>query len=107
MTHQRLKYETFLQFKREIIQLRILGYIHIGLVSEPNFQNRPFVFAFFSRLSLPFRQKNSNFVKNYQPMRVLIVNTSERTGGAALAAHRLMDALNNCGVKAKMLVRDK
>ena len=25
MTQQRLKYETFLQFKREIIQLRILG----------------------------------------------------------------------------------
>ena len=39
-------------------------------------------------------------------MRVLIVNTSERTGGAAVAAHRLMDALNNHGVKAKMLVRD-
>ena len=27
MTHQRLKNETFLQFKREIIQLRILGSI--------------------------------------------------------------------------------
>jgi glycosyltransferase involved in cell wall biosynthesis len=40
-------------------------------------------------------------------MRVLIVNTSERTGGAAVAAHRLMVALNNHGVKAKMLVRDK
>lgn len=40
-------------------------------------------------------------------MRVLIVNTSERTGGAAVAANRLMDALNNNGVKAKMLVRDK
>lgn len=40
-------------------------------------------------------------------MRVLIVNTSERDGGAALAAGRLMDALNNNGVKAKMLVRDK
>ncbi len=40
-------------------------------------------------------------------MRVLIINTSERTGGAAVAAHRLMDALNNNGVKAKMLVRDK
>lgn len=40
-------------------------------------------------------------------MRVLIVNTSERTGGAAVAAHRLMMALNNNGVKAKMLVRDK
>ena len=40
-------------------------------------------------------------------MRVLIVNTSERTGGAAVATNRLMMALNNNGVKAKMLVRDK
>ena len=40
-------------------------------------------------------------------MRVLIVNTSENIGGAAVAANRLMNALNNNGVKAKMLVRDK
>ena len=40
-------------------------------------------------------------------MRVLIVNTSAHTGGAAVAANRLMEALNNNGVKAKMLVRDK
>ena len=40
-------------------------------------------------------------------MRVLIVNTSEKTGGAAVAANRLMEALNNNGVKAKMLVGDK
>ena len=40
-------------------------------------------------------------------MKVLIVNTSERTGGAAVAAGRLCDALNNHGVKARMLVRDK
>lgn len=40
-------------------------------------------------------------------MRVLIINTSERTGGAAVAANRLTEALNNHGVKAKMLVRDK
>ena len=40
-------------------------------------------------------------------MKILIVNTSERTGGAAVAANRLMKALNNYGVKAKMLVRDK
>lgn len=40
-------------------------------------------------------------------MRVLLVNTSERTGGAAVATNRLMDALNNNGVKCKMLVRDK
>lgn len=39
-------------------------------------------------------------------MRILIVSTSERTGGAAVAACRLMEALNNNGVKAKMLVRD-
>lgn len=40
-------------------------------------------------------------------MRVLIVNTSEMTGGAAIAANRLKSALNNNGVKAKMLVGDK
>ena len=40
-------------------------------------------------------------------MKVLIVNTSERTGGAAVAAGRLLEALNNNGVKTKMLVRDK
>ncbi|WP_024999419.1 glycosyltransferase family 4 protein [Prevotella falsenii] len=40
-------------------------------------------------------------------MRVLIVNTSEQTGGAAVAANRLKDALNNNGIEANMLVRDK
>ena len=40
-------------------------------------------------------------------MRVLIINTSERRGGAAIAANRLMDALRNNGIQAKMLVRDK
>ena len=40
-------------------------------------------------------------------MRVLIVNTSERTGGAAIAANRLMHALNNNGTEARMLVRDR
>ena len=40
-------------------------------------------------------------------MKVLIVNTSEQTGGAAVAANRLMAALNNHGVKTKMLVGRK
>lgn len=40
-------------------------------------------------------------------MRVLLINTSERIGGAAVACHRLMEALKSNGVKAKMLVRDK
>ena len=40
-------------------------------------------------------------------MRVLIVNTSERTGGAAIAANRLLHALNHNGVEARMLVRDR
>lgn len=38
---------------------------------------------------------------------VLLVNTSERTGGAAVAANRLMKALNKNGVEARMLVADK
>lgn len=40
-------------------------------------------------------------------MRILIVNTSETAGGAAIAASRLTEALNRHGVKAEMLVRDK
>lgn len=40
-------------------------------------------------------------------MNILIVNTSERTGGAAVAAGRLMEALNRNGGRAHMLVRDK
>lgn len=40
-------------------------------------------------------------------MKVLLVNTSERTGGAAVAANRLMKALNKNGVEARMLVADK
>lgn len=40
-------------------------------------------------------------------MRILLVNTSERIGGAAVAASRLMQALCRHGVKARLLVRDK
>ena len=40
-------------------------------------------------------------------MKVLMVNTADRTGGAAIAAYRLMEALMNNGVKVQMLVRDK
>ena len=40
-------------------------------------------------------------------MKVLIVNTSERTGGAAVAANRLTEALINNGINAKMLVNKK
>lgn len=40
-------------------------------------------------------------------MRVLLINTSERTGGAAIAAGRLREALKKNGIKAKLLVRDK
>lgn len=40
-------------------------------------------------------------------MRILSVNTSERTGGAAIAARRLMNALCRIGQEAHMLVRDK
>ena len=40
-------------------------------------------------------------------MRVVIVNTSDIVGGAAIAANRLLRALNRNGVEASMLVRDK
>ena len=40
-------------------------------------------------------------------MRVVLINTSERIGGAAIAANRLMEALKRHGVKAQMLVRDR
>lgn len=40
-------------------------------------------------------------------MKVLLVNTSETTGGAAIAASRLTEALRQNGVEARMLVRDK
>lgn len=40
-------------------------------------------------------------------MKVLIVSTSERVGGAAVAASRLYVALRNKGIDVKMLVRDK
>ena len=40
-------------------------------------------------------------------MRVLLVNTLEKTGGAAIAAGRLMRALNRNGIEAEMLVREK
>lgn len=40
-------------------------------------------------------------------MKVLIISTTERTGGGAIAAKRLLTALNANGIPTKMLVRDK
>lgn len=40
-------------------------------------------------------------------MKIVLINTSEVTGGAAVAANRLMKALRKAGVEASMLVRDK
>lgn len=40
-------------------------------------------------------------------MKVLLINTSEFTGGAAVAANRLMAALDKSEVEVNMIVRDK
>lgn len=40
-------------------------------------------------------------------MKVLHVNTSDHTGGAAIAALRLIKALRQNGVDAKLLCRDR
>ena len=55
----------------------------------------------------PYAHLNTKYTYYIYRMRILIVNTSERTGGAAVAAGRLVSALNNSGVQARMLVRDK
>ncbi|MCI6643425.1 MAG: hypothetical protein MSH18_04420, partial [Bacteroidales bacterium] len=50
-------------------------------------------FPFHSPLGLPSvgRRMGLLFIYiRYMPMRILMVNTSERTGGAAIAANRLM-----------------
>ena len=40
-------------------------------------------------------------------MKIVLLNTSEKTGGAAIAANRLMHALIEAGIEAKMLVCEK
>ena len=40
-------------------------------------------------------------------IKVLLISTSECSGGGAIAARRLMDALTQSGVRAKLMVRDK
>lgn len=40
-------------------------------------------------------------------MKVLLVNTSERVGGAAIACNRLMKAMRKHGIATTMLVRDR
>lgn len=51
--------------------------------------------------------KSCTFVKTFCHMRVLIINTSEKTGGAAIAARRLMESLHAAGTEVKMLVLHK
>ena len=51
--------------------------------------------------------KSCTFAKTFRNMRVLIINTSEKTGGAAIAARRLMESLHAAGTDVKMLVLHK
>ncbi len=60
-----------------------------------------------AELVLYYRRFTLSLHNNLILMRVLIINTSETNGGAAVAANRLMEALQRNGVKAKMLVAEK
>ncbi len=40
-------------------------------------------------------------------MKVVIINRNDKLGGAAIASHRLLHALLDCGVQARLLVIDK
>lgn len=42
-----------------------------------------------------------------RPLKIVIINKSDSTGGAAVVSRRLMDALRNEGVDARMLVVEK
>ncbi len=44
---------------------------------------------------------------NKEPLKVLLINTSDSTGGAAIASKRLLQALNKQGIKAKLFVKEK
>lgn len=66
---------------------------------------KSFIWSF--GVTLLTKRKDIPIREDFARMKVLIVNTSEKTGGAAIAAARLRDALINNGVKAKMLVRTK
>lgn len=40
-------------------------------------------------------------------MKVTIINKSDATGGAAIVSYRLMEALTEAGVDARMVVADR
>ena len=70
----------------------------------------PFLTIFRQIIPTSIRINNDSkhyLCKKFPIMRILIINTAERIGGAAIAASRLMDALKNNGIKTKMLVRNK
>ena len=53
------------------------------------------------------RRLVARYARHNTIMRVLLINTTEVGGGAAIATSRLKEALIDNGVKAKLLVRDK
>lgn len=66
-----------------------------------------YCFSYLCNLNTHCHGVCSPVAEKRMTMRILMVNTSERTGGAAIAANRLMNALCRHGEEARMLVRDK
>lgn len=65
------------------------------------------IFTIYPKIIANFAFSLLKNVSYLHPMKVLLVNTSEQAGGAAIAANRLLKALGGRGVKASMLVRDR
>ena len=65
------------------------------------------LFKRFTKFAAHFEEQVERLPAAKEMMRVLLVNTSEKTGGAAIAARRLKDALNDNGAKARLLVAEK
>ena len=66
-----------------------------------------FFFCFIANKTYLCRRLDVAYCGLDSAMKVLIVSTSDGSGGASVAALRLAEALNNNGVEARMLVRER
>ena len=85
---------------------KIININMLQLKGKPFKNSRLFTGAVISD-SVYFEQTSINSNTDVQIHTIVAINTTEKIGGPAIAASRLMEALKNNGIKAKLLVRDK
>lgn len=80
---------------------------HISWSLRARITNKPRYFLTFTGYLLYEKAGSPYFFTPHSAMKVLLINTSESVGGAAIACRRLFSALRHEGVNASLLVRDK